>query len=116
MATKRYSPATPGLRFLITPSFEELTTDKPERKLTSPIKRTGGRNNLVPGCGQSAGRRCADTATGTGHQRQGGRVHQIRPMLGENPRLPTPLPRSTETSPIPRFRSGATMGHQAAEG
>ena len=46
MATKRYSPATPGLRYLITPSFEEVTTDKPHRPLTGPLKRTGGRNNL----------------------------------------------------------------------
>ena len=46
MATKRYSPATPGLRYLITPSFEDVTTDKPHRPLTGPLKRTGGRNNL----------------------------------------------------------------------
>ena len=46
MATKRYSPATPGLRYLITASFEEVTVDKPYRPLTGPLKRTGGRNNL----------------------------------------------------------------------
>ena len=26
-------------------SFDELTTNKPYRKLTTPIKKTGGRNN-----------------------------------------------------------------------
>lgn len=61
MGTKRYSPNTPGLRFLVTPDFAEVTTDRPERSLTAPIKRTGGRNNL----GRMTSRRM-----GGGHKRR----------------------------------------------
>lgn len=61
MGTKRYSPNTPGLRFLVTPDFAELTTDRPQRSLTEPIKRTGGRNNL----GRMTSRRM-----GGGHKRR----------------------------------------------
>jgi len=45
MGTKRYAPNTPGLRFLVTPDYAEITKDRPERSLVAPIKRTGGRNN-----------------------------------------------------------------------
>jgi large subunit ribosomal protein L2 len=61
MGTKRYSPNTPGLRFLVTPDFAELTTDRPERSLTEPLKRSGGRNNL----GRMTSRRM-----GGGHKRR----------------------------------------------
>ncbi len=45
MGTKRYAPNTPGLRFLVTPDYAEITKDRPERSLVGTIKRTGGRNN-----------------------------------------------------------------------
>jgi large subunit ribosomal protein L2 len=61
MATKRYSPNTPGLRFLVTPDFAEITKTTPERSLTAPIRRTGGRNNL----GRMTSRRM-----GGGHKRR----------------------------------------------
>lgn len=44
MAIKTYQPLTPSLRFTATPSFEELTKKTPEKSLTLPKKRTGGRN------------------------------------------------------------------------
>jgi len=46
MGTKRYSANTPGRRFLVTADFAEVTADSPERSLTAPLRRTGGRNNL----------------------------------------------------------------------
>ena len=46
MGTKRFSPVTPGRRFQIAPDFAEVTTDRPQRALTVPLKGTGGRNNL----------------------------------------------------------------------
>ncbi len=61
MGTKRYSPNTPGLRFLVTSDFAELTKKSPERSLTAPIKRTGGRNNF----GRMTSRRM-----GGGHKRR----------------------------------------------
>lgn len=45
MGTKRYAPNTPGLRFLVTADYAEITKDRPERSLVGTIKRTGGRNN-----------------------------------------------------------------------
>jgi large subunit ribosomal protein L2 len=45
MSTKRLKPDTPSRRFNIVPTFEELTTSKPERKLTTALRKTGGRNH-----------------------------------------------------------------------
>jgi large subunit ribosomal protein L2 len=45
MATKRYKPTTPTLRYKITPGFEEITRSKPEKSLLRPVKKSGGRNN-----------------------------------------------------------------------
>jgi len=43
MAVKEMNPRTPGLRGRIAPVFDELTTDKPEKSLMSPLHRKGGR-------------------------------------------------------------------------
>jgi large subunit ribosomal protein L2 len=45
MALKTFRPLTPSARFKILPDFTEITKTKPEKNLTEPIKRTGGRNN-----------------------------------------------------------------------
>ena len=45
MAIKSYKPTSPGRRFATTPAFDEITKSEPEKSLTAPIKRTGGRNN-----------------------------------------------------------------------
>ena len=45
MALKTFRPLTPAARFKILPDFAEVTKSKPEKSLTEPIKRTGGRNN-----------------------------------------------------------------------
>jgi large subunit ribosomal protein L2 len=45
MAIKSYKPTSPGRRFTTTPAFEEITRSEPEKSLTTPIKRKGGRNN-----------------------------------------------------------------------
>ncbi|MDZ4839035.1 MAG: 50S ribosomal protein L2 [Bacteroidota bacterium] len=45
MAVKRLKPNTPGTRFAVLNSYAELTTDKPEKSLLRPIKKSGGRNN-----------------------------------------------------------------------
>jgi len=61
MGTKRYSANTPGRRFLVTADFAEVTASAPERSLTEPLRRTGGRNNL----GRMTSRRM-----GGGHKRR----------------------------------------------
>jgi large subunit ribosomal protein L2 len=45
MAVKRIKPTTPGQRFQVKNMFVEITTDKPEKSLLAPMKKSGGRNN-----------------------------------------------------------------------
>ncbi len=45
MPVKKHKPVTPGTRFRISNTFEALTTDKPEKSLLAPHKKSGGRNN-----------------------------------------------------------------------
>jgi large subunit ribosomal protein L2 len=45
MSVKKLRPITPGQRFRIAPSFDEITTNIPEKSLLSPIKKSGGRNS-----------------------------------------------------------------------
>lgn len=45
MPLKKYKPVTPGTRTRVGNAYTEVTTDKPEKSLLAPMKRTGGRNN-----------------------------------------------------------------------
>lgn len=45
MAIKKFNPTTPGQRFKSVSDYEEITTNQPEKSLTAPKKRSGGRNN-----------------------------------------------------------------------
>lgn len=45
MAIKKYKPTTPGRRNMSTLTFDEITTDSPERSLLAPLGSKGGRNN-----------------------------------------------------------------------
>ncbi|MBK8805665.1 MAG: 50S ribosomal protein L2 [Bacteroidales bacterium] len=45
MAVRKLKPVTPGQRHKVASSFDDITTNKPEKSLLVPIKRTGGRNN-----------------------------------------------------------------------
>ena len=45
MPLKSFRPITPSNRYKMLPTFEEITTDKPEKSLTRPLKKSGGRNN-----------------------------------------------------------------------
>lgn len=45
MPVKKHNPVTPGTRFRIGNTFAEVTTDKPEKSLLAPLKKSGGRNN-----------------------------------------------------------------------
>jgi len=46
MPVKKRRPITPSQRFMRVLDFSELTKKPPEKRLTGPIKRSGGRNNL----------------------------------------------------------------------
>lgn len=45
MATKTYKPTSPGRRTLVTIVNPELSKSGPEKSLTCPLKKSGGRNN-----------------------------------------------------------------------
>ena len=45
MAVRKFKPVTPGTRHKIIGTFDEVTTNKPEKSLLSVKKSTGGRNN-----------------------------------------------------------------------
>jgi large subunit ribosomal protein L2 len=44
MAIKRLKPVTPGTRFAVVNTYEEITTSTPEKSLLRPKKSSGGRN------------------------------------------------------------------------
>ena len=61
MAIRKLKPDTPSRRYMSISAFDEITKKSPERSLTRPLKKTGGRNNL----GRITSRR-----RGGGHKRR----------------------------------------------
>jgi large subunit ribosomal protein L2 len=45
MALKNFNPTSPGRRFMTHLTYDEITKSKPERALTEPLKKTGGRDS-----------------------------------------------------------------------
>jgi len=45
MAVRKLNPVTPGQRHKVVSLNEDITTNKPEKSLLAPIKKSGGRNN-----------------------------------------------------------------------
>ena len=45
MAVKIYKPTSPGRRGMTSPTFEEITKSTPERRLTRPLRKSGGRDH-----------------------------------------------------------------------
>ncbi len=45
MPLKKHKPVTPSSRYKLLPDFAEITKSKPEKNLTRPLKKSGGRNN-----------------------------------------------------------------------
>jgi large subunit ribosomal protein L2 len=45
MALKKLKPTTSSQRFKLVSSFDEITTDKPEKSLLEPLSKSGGRNH-----------------------------------------------------------------------
>jgi large subunit ribosomal protein L2 len=46
MALKKFNPTSAGRRFMTVLTFDEITKSTPEKALTEPKKRTGGRNGM----------------------------------------------------------------------
>ena len=45
MSVRKLKPVTPGQRFRVVNGYDAITTDKPEKSLLTPNKRSGGRNS-----------------------------------------------------------------------
>ena len=45
MPTRQFKPVTAGTRFRSVPDFSEITRSEPEKSLTEPMGKTGGRDN-----------------------------------------------------------------------
>ncbi|QSS97746.1 50S ribosomal protein L2 [Psychroflexus sp. ALD_RP9] len=45
MSVRKLKPNTPGQRFKVVNNNDVITTDKPEKSLLTPLKKSGGRNN-----------------------------------------------------------------------
>ncbi|QAA81570.1 50S ribosomal protein L2 [Aequorivita sp. H23M31] len=45
MSVRKLKPITPGQRFRVVNGFDAITTDKPEKSLIAPMKKSGGRNS-----------------------------------------------------------------------
>ena len=45
MSVRKLKPITPGQRFRVVNGFDAITSDKPEKSLLAPNKRSGGRNS-----------------------------------------------------------------------
>jgi large subunit ribosomal protein L2 len=45
MALKKFKPTTPGQRFKVISTFDEITTSVPEKSLLEPQHKSGGRNH-----------------------------------------------------------------------
>ena len=45
MPIRKLKPDTPSRRYMSVSTFEDITKKKPERKLTTALRKTGGRNN-----------------------------------------------------------------------
>src|SRR6187549_1888421 len=45
MALKKLRPVTPGTRHRVATSFDDVTTNVPEKSLVVTLKKTGGRNS-----------------------------------------------------------------------
>src|SRR5438477_5900231 len=45
MPIRVYKPTSPGRRLMSVSTFDEITKEKPEKRLVEPIKKRAGRNN-----------------------------------------------------------------------
>ena len=80
MPTRTLKPITPGTRYYSVDTFEDITASKPEKSLTEPIKKKGGRNNTG---------RITSRHRGGGHKRMYRRIDFKRNKLGEKATVQT---------------------------
>ena len=86
MPTRRLKPDTPSRRYMSISTFEEITSKKPERKLTTALRKTGGRNNHG---------RITSRHRGGGHRRRYRIIDSTncKPFCSKRPRISPTKPR-----------------------
>src|SRR3989338_5890375 len=72
MGIKKYKPTTDPLRWTSLSNFEEITKDRPEKRLLLPLRKSGGRNSYG---------RITSRHRGGGHKRQIRIIHFKRDKL-----------------------------------
>lgn len=73
MSIRQFRPMTAATRFRSVSGFDEITTDRPEKSLLEPVKKSGGRNNI----GHLTARHI-----GGGHKRQYRKIDFRRDKFG----------------------------------
>ena len=92
MALKQFNPTSPGRRFMTALTFDEITKDTPEKALTEPLKKTGGRDNRgritvrFIGGGHKQRYRIVDFRRDKRGRPGQGRGHRVRPQPVGPPR------------------------------
>ncbi|MDP6460893.1 MAG: 50S ribosomal protein L2, partial [Gemmatimonadota bacterium] len=80
MGIKKYKPVTPARRYYTSSDFSEVTASRPEKSLTEPLKKSGGRNHHG---------RVTSRHRGGGHKRAWRRIDFRRDKYGIPARVAT---------------------------
>ena len=119
MAIRKYKPTTPGRRGSSVADFVEITRTTPEKSLTRPLPKKGGRNNQgrITTRHQGGGHKRAYRDHRLPSLRQGrragqGRAHRVRPQP-HRPDRAAALRRRREA--LHRRAEGPEPGHDAVE-
>ena len=117
MAVRKYKPTSPGRRFMTVSTFEEITKTEPEKSLTEPLKKKGGRNDngRITTRHQGGGhkRRYRDRSTSsarrTACRRRSPRSSTTRTARRASRCCTTPTARRRTSSRPARLQVGATV-------
>ena len=102
MGIRQFKPVTKGTRFRSVSDFTEITRSTPEKSLTEPLKKSGGRDNH----GHIAMRRI-----GGGHKRKYRIIDFKRNKLG----MPATVKRDrVRSEPLGAHRAGRVRGRREA--
>src|SRR5260370_11104917 len=107
MALKSYKPTSPGRRLTTSPDFAEITKDRPEKKLTTSLKSSGGRK--VHG-------RITTRHRGGGHKQRMRLIDLRRGKDGVSPQVAAPEHRPHRPAPPapPHLTPGRQRHHPLA--
>ena len=109
MPIRKLKPDTPIHRYMSVSTFEEITKKKPERKLTTALRKTGGRNNHG---------RITSRSRGGGHRRRY-RIIDFKRNKFDSPAIIESIEYDPNRSPriaLVKYKDGEKMYIIAPEG